>query len=111
MSFNDIVPKRVKDKILSWSLPKALLKEHLISLQAELSTREVEEYTRQIVAPIRALVLEISVSDPETGESRDFVFWVNSTEHPGDRIVVDALDRSQPPPGTPTGNRMGGDPQ
>lgn len=53
MSFRDVIPRCVKSKIQSWGLSNALLKELLTALRFELQTRKPEEYTRNIVAPVR----------------------------------------------------------
>lgn len=109
MPYRDSIPKAVEDKIVSWGLSTRLFRLLMETLQFELRTREVEEYPRQINAPVRCLVLPISIVDPETAETRDFVFWINSTEDPGVRIVIDCCDRARDQSGEPTGRQFPAD--
>ncbi|MCG2682593.1 MAG: hypothetical protein L6306_03150 [Planctomycetales bacterium] len=107
MGYRDSIPEKIESKMRSWGLSAPLFRVLLETLRNELRTRSVEEYARQIVAPMRFLVLPLSVIDPTTDEMMDFVFWVNNTEDPDVRIVVDCFNCSQPPTGEPTGRKLG----
>jgi hypothetical protein len=95
MAYREFIPEPIKDKINSWDLNPSLLRALWETLRIELRTRP-ENDLRRIVAPVRCYVLRISVSDPATGERRDFAFYLDTWVRSGERTVIEAIDLSAP---------------
>ena len=106
MPYRDSIPDPIGEKILSWGLSTTVLKALMDRLRKELHTRSVEEYSGRIAAPVRYLVLRLTIMDPDTEEPRDFVFWIDYMTDPGVRIVIECADCSMPLIGQPTGRTM-----
>ena len=106
MNCTDFLPRTIQDKIKGWSLGRPLLQNLVASLRQEISTREEIDF-RRIVAPFRALILPLTEVDPDTGEERDFVFWIDPWVRPGERTVIECRDCSQPLSMKLTGRTLG----
>ena len=95
MSYPDFIPKCINEKMQGWNLGDDLYRLLLRKLQEELQSRDECDY-RKVVAPIRALILPITLEDPDTMAVRDFVFWINPWIHEDIRFVVECSDYSPP---------------
>ena len=94
MGYRVEVPEPVEEQIIQWDLngeTLAALRAHLAKL---LGTRSVLEMGGvSITAPIRCFKVAFPLTDPVTGQRYEFVFWVNETERPGTRILLEGQIR------------------
>ena len=82
-----------KKKSLLGTSPRAYHAALWEAAKVELRTRP-EQTLRQILAPVRCLIVPVSVVDPDTAQLRTFLFYVDIWVRPGERTVVYVLMRT-----------------
>lgn len=100
MSYREFIPDAIRETVASWQLSDGLLRSLWTALRNELRNRDDAQF-RRCVAPVRYLILSLSIRDPETNDLRNFAFYIDVTVRPNERTVVEAIDLDKPL-GTPT---------
>jgi hypothetical protein len=95
MNYREFIPKRIEDEIASWNFSPALHRAFWEAILVELRSRP-DHLFRQVVAPFRALIASFSVVDPDAGETRTFVVYVDAWRKPGLRTVLCVTDADRP---------------
>lgn len=87
MPYSVRIPRPVEEKVAGFPISNATRIQLYVRVRDELSTRR-RLNGRPIVAPIRCTTHRLSVDDHH-GNVTSFWLWVNETEEPGVRIVLD----------------------
>ncbi len=95
MTYPEFIPESVEAEVRSWKLSSSLLRLLWETAVAELRTRPESQFGN-VVAPLRYLILPLSLTDPDTGQPRTFVFYVDIWVRPGERTVIEIRDADNP---------------
>jgi len=89
------VPDPVEDQIRGWELSAELMAALKAHLRSNLCHKSVLDMGGNLISdPIRCFVVSFSLADPTTSIRHDFVFWVNDTEQPGTRVLLEGRCRT-----------------
>jgi hypothetical protein len=95
MPYREFIPDPIFDEVASWNLSPALQRLLWKAAETEIRTR-ADSTLRRIVAPVRCFILPVSVEDPETGEERTFIFYLDSWIRQDERTVIAVMDVDSP---------------
>ena len=95
MDYSEFIPEPIQEEIASRNLSPGLSRALWEAAKVEVRTRP-EQTLRQILAPVRCLIVPVSVVDPDTAQLRTFLFYVDIWVRPGERTVVYVSDADKP---------------